>query len=139
MCSSSPPPAPDYTAAAQAQGAANVDTARLQGYINNPNINTPYGSQTVTFGSGQLQGSDAYKTAMDNYLQQIMQGNYDAARPTPEQYLSFSSSDQPTVTQTLSPTGQKLLDAQNNISLNLNQNDLIELAVQEAIEIICND
>lgn len=43
---SSPPPAPDYTAAANAQGAANVDTARVQGAINNPNEVGPYGSRT---------------------------------------------------------------------------------------------
>lgn len=49
--SPSPPPAPDYGAAAQAQGAANLETAKLQGYLNNPNIFTPYGSQTVTWGN----------------------------------------------------------------------------------------
>ena len=49
--SPSPPPAPDYTGAAQAQGAANVDTARLQGKISNPNVYGPLGSQTVTWGT----------------------------------------------------------------------------------------
>jgi len=47
--SPSPPPAPDYAGAAAAQGAANVETARLQGRINNPNIIGPLGGQTVTF------------------------------------------------------------------------------------------
>lgn len=52
--SPAPPPAPDYAGAAQAQGAANVETAKQQGLINNPNINTPYGSQQVTWdASGQ--------------------------------------------------------------------------------------
>ena len=45
------PPPPDYTGAAQAQGAANEATARLQGRINNPNVSGPLGGQTVTFGS----------------------------------------------------------------------------------------
>lgn len=49
--SPAPPPAPDYTGAANAQGAANEATARLQGRINNPNISGPLGGQTVTFGS----------------------------------------------------------------------------------------
>ena len=35
--------------AAKAQGAANVETAIKQGYINNPNVYTPAGSQLVTF------------------------------------------------------------------------------------------
>jgi len=45
------PPAPDYAGAAQAQGAANEATAKLQGYLNNPNVYGPTGSQTVTFGA----------------------------------------------------------------------------------------
>ena len=55
MGKSSPaaPAVPDYAAAATAQGAANVDTARLQGKINNPNIIGPLGSQTVTWQGDQ--------------------------------------------------------------------------------------
>lgn len=45
----SAPPAPDYVGAAQAQGAANVDAARLSGKLSNPNIYGPLGSQTVTY------------------------------------------------------------------------------------------
>ena len=77
--SPSPPPAPDYTAAATAQGAANVETAKQQGLINNPNVNTPYGSQQVVWGAN----------------------------------------GQPTITQTLSPAQQELLNSQNRISNNL--------------------
>jgi hypothetical protein len=39
----------DYGAAAKAQGAANKETAIAQGYINNPNVYSPAGSQLVTF------------------------------------------------------------------------------------------
>jgi hypothetical protein len=49
MCAPSPPPAPDYAAAAAAQGVANVDAARTQGRINNPNVVSPTGTQTVTW------------------------------------------------------------------------------------------
>ena len=52
-CSPSPPPAPDYQGAAKAQGAANVETARTQGQINNPNIINPYGTQTTTWNGDQ--------------------------------------------------------------------------------------
>jgi hypothetical protein len=48
--SPSAPPPPDYAGAAAAQGAANVETARLQGRMNNPNVSGPLGGQTVTFG-----------------------------------------------------------------------------------------
>ncbi len=53
MCAPSPPPAPDYTGAAQAQGAANVDAARAQGKLNNPNVYSPYGTQTVSYDGDQ--------------------------------------------------------------------------------------
>lgn len=43
---SSPPQAPDYAAAAQAQGGANIEAAIAQGVLNRPNQNTPLGSQT---------------------------------------------------------------------------------------------
>lgn len=49
-CSSpSPPPAPDYAGAAREQGAANLDAARAQGRINNPNYYGPTGSQVVSW------------------------------------------------------------------------------------------
>ncbi len=53
MCAPSPPPAPDYEGAAKAQGASNVQTARVQGQINNPNIVNPYGTQTTTWNGDQ--------------------------------------------------------------------------------------
>ena len=43
-----PPAAPDYTGAAQAQGAANVETARLEGRMNRPDVFTPYDQTVVT-------------------------------------------------------------------------------------------
>jgi hypothetical protein len=43
-----PPPAPDYTGAAVAQGAANVETARLEGRMNRPDVFSPYDQTVVT-------------------------------------------------------------------------------------------
>lgn len=51
MCSPSPPPAPDYAAAATAQGAANKDAAIASSRLNNPNVVNPYGTQTWTEGA----------------------------------------------------------------------------------------
>jgi hypothetical protein len=75
----SAPPPPDYVGAANAQGAANVDAARVTGRMQNPNIVTPYGNQTVTWGPN----------------------------------------DQATVTRTLSPEQQALLNGQNALSMGL--------------------
>lgn len=86
MCNSAPaaPPQPDYVGAAQAQGQANVDAARATAKLNNPNIIGPYGTQTVTYGTGDQQ-------------------------------------DIPTVTQTLTPTGQQTIDQQQQVQLALSK------------------
>ena len=46
----SAPKTPDYVGAAREQGEANVDAARVTGRINNPNVVSPYGTQTTTWG-----------------------------------------------------------------------------------------
>ena len=128
--SPSAPAQPDYVGAANAQGAANVDTARTQGKINNPNIITPYGTQTVTWGSGQPTFNEqGYNDALAKYnasqgvpTSSDMEGNLSfdkGAAPTKEQYTTTQNPDQPTVTQTLAPAQQQLLDAQNRISGNI--------------------
>ena len=43
-----PPPAPDYAGAATAQGAANVETARVEGRMNRPDVYSPYDQTLVT-------------------------------------------------------------------------------------------
>lgn len=75
--SPSPPPAPDYTAAAQAQGQANLDAARLTARLSNPNVTTPLGSQTVTFGRPTFN-EQGYNQAMAAYNQQL--ADYEARK-----------------------------------------------------------
>ncbi len=43
------PPAPDYLGAAQAQGAANLQSGQQTASLSNPNIFGPYGNQTVSY------------------------------------------------------------------------------------------
>jgi hypothetical protein len=64
----SPPKAPDPVAMANAQGAANADTARLQAQLNNVNQYTPYGS--VTYQQNGDQWSQ-YVQPNSQVLQQI--------------------------------------------------------------------
>jgi hypothetical protein len=45
----SPPPSPDYTGAAIAQGQANLQAGQQSASLSNPNIYGPYGQQTVTY------------------------------------------------------------------------------------------
>ena len=48
-----PPATPDYTGAAAAQGAANVEAARVGSKLSNPNMYTPYGTQLVSYEGDQ--------------------------------------------------------------------------------------
>lgn len=72
-----PPPAPDYAAAATAQGQANLEAARLTAKLSNPNVVTPYGSQTITFGKPVFDES-GYNKAMADYNKQLE--DYDARK-----------------------------------------------------------
>lgn len=76
MCAPSAPPAPDYIGAAQQQGAENIKAARTSAKLNNPDVVNPYGTQTVTYGSGFDQARyDAdlakYNTALAQYKADI--------------------------------------------------------------------
>ena len=60
MYSPASPPAPDYKGAAQEQAAANIDAARAQGKLNNPNVISPYGTQTVSYDGDQPTITQAF-------------------------------------------------------------------------------
>jgi hypothetical protein len=44
-----PPPAPDYAAAATAQGQANIAAGQQTASLSNPNVVSPYGNQSVSY------------------------------------------------------------------------------------------
>lgn len=113
MCAPSPPPAPDYIGAAQAQGAANIDAARASSKLNNPNVINPYGTQTVTYGGFDQAGYDkavadyaSFRPTYDPITGR--QTNIAPTQPTREQFTI--SQDTPTIRQTLSPEQQALYD-----------------------------
>lgn len=88
--SPSQPAQPDYTAAAQAQGQANVDAAIASAKLSNPNITSPYGNQTVTYGTPSFD-EQGYNAAMLKYN---AGGN---TQPAPSQsdprFMSFQNPD----------------------------------------------
>lgn len=51
------PAAPDFAAAAQAQGAANRESAIAGAQISNPNVTNPFGTQTVTYSNDPVTGN----------------------------------------------------------------------------------
>ena len=64
--SPAPPPAPDYAGAAQQQGVANLEAARLTARLSNPNIRTPLGGQRVSWGRANFD-QNAYNAAMADW------------------------------------------------------------------------
>lgn len=146
FCAPSPPAAPDLVGAAQKQGQANIDAAITSGKINNPNIINPYGTQTVTWGGKFDQaGFDNATAAWNRQVQDYTNAlNAWAAngksgpfttdvgfgpgvdpRTKAPQRAQFENRDVPTITQTLAPDQQKLLDTSNQAKIGLS-----ELALQ---------
>jgi hypothetical protein len=137
----SAPAAPDYQGAAQAQGAANIQAARTTAKLNNPNVSSPYGTQSVSYGTFDQPGFD---TAMQQYQQALAAYNAPQpaaqsgrfvenfsgdgrTRPTsasigqmsrgaapiaPTQAQFTRNEDTPTFTQTFSPEQQALYNQQ---------------------------
>ena len=78
--SPAPPPAPDYAALAKQQGVENIEAAKTQAILSNPNIITPYGQQRVVFnfanqgmpstGSGMAPGG----STADNFYREMIAG-----------------------------------------------------------------
>jgi hypothetical protein len=77
-----PPPAPDYAGAAQQQGVANLEAARLTARLSNPNIKTPLGGQRVSFGRPQVDEA-AYRAAMRQWQARQPQATGAPATGTP--------------------------------------------------------
>ena len=115
------PAVPDYAGAAAQQGAANLTGARQTAVISNPNIISPYGNQTVSYGkTAPVVDQAGYDQAMKNFGS--AQETYDqygnvqsrGASPTIEQFTT-QGDIQPTVTQTLTPDAQAALTAQQKV------------------------
>lgn len=131
MCAPSPPPAPDYAGAAKEQGAANKEAAIASAKLNNPNVISPYGTQTVSYNSGPTFNAEAYNNALSQYQRDLAAYNANPGNrgilgsifgdgkgaapvaPTKEAFTSYGDGLTPTITQTLSPAQQALLDKSN--------------------------
>lgn len=75
----SAPPPPDYTGAAIAQGQANKEAAIATSQLSNPNITTPYGSQTIEYRTDPLTGNPVpYITQNLSKEQQGLLNQYNA-------------------------------------------------------------
>lgn len=139
--SASAPPTPDYVGAAKQQGIDNLAAARQSNIMSNPNMYTPFGSQTVTYSSPTFDQS-GFDTALAKYnadnvdrnqyyqtgggsgdsgadYRYFDQAGFDAAQAkrgaAPSREAFMTGGGQPTITQTLAPDAQAALDAQMRV------------------------
>lgn len=145
----SPPPTPDYVAAAKEQGKQNLISGQQSAILSNPNMYTPFGTQTVTYSKPTLDQTryDADVAAYNKRTGGINRQNYyrtgggagdsgadysyfdqaaydkaikeAGAAPVRDDYMTGGGI--PTVTQTLTPTAQATLDAQQRVQQRLAQ------------------
>ena len=136
----SAPAAPDYTAAANATAAGNLETAKYTTQANRVNQITPYGnltySMTPTFDQAAYdKAMSQYQSDLANYNQQLKdynnqknyggilgnlnRGSAPVAPVMPTQSAYNTGGETWTATQTLSPAQQDILNKQNQLSSGL--------------------
>jgi len=134
--SPTPPAPPDPVATAQAQAAANKESAMATTQLGNPNIVNPYGTSTTQYGAdaffaanpgalAEFRANSGGMSALD-YAKQ-----YSADRPG---MANSYSEYRPFVTQSLNPQSQKILDAQQQTKLQLA--DLSNLGATNASKVL---
>lgn len=143
MCSSAPPPAPDYTGAAEATAAGNLTAAQYQTQANRPDEYTPYGSRTWT--KDEVFDQGAYDEALSSWeagrpleiestyndMGEISnQAEVERRNALIKGYGATPSQAQYTTDQwrsdvNLSPEGQRLFDIEN-----LNKESMADLSLQ---------
>ena len=134
--SPTPPAPPDPVATAQAQSAANIESARATTQLGNPNIVNPYGTSTTQYGAdaffaanpgalAEFRANSGGMSALD-YAKQ-----YSADRPG---MANSYSEYRPYVTQALNPESQRILDAQQQTKLQLA--DLSNLGATNASKVL---
>lgn len=119
MCQPSAPPAPNYTAAAQATAAGNAQAARVAQWGNMVNQNTPYGSVSYqTLAPTQYYDSKTQKN--------ISADQYNKLTATAKK--SFTPVEQWEQNVTLSPEQQSLFD--QSVRINQGLGNVAEGGVQ---------
>ena len=142
----STPPVPDYMAAAKEQGQQNLQAAQTSSRLSNPNMITPFGTQTITYGAPTFDEA-AYNKALQEYQKAptvdrsqfyqtgggsgdsgsdytyFDQAAYDKALKSrgaaPDRNAFMTATGAPTVTQTLNPEAQATIDAQQRVQRRL--------------------
>jgi hypothetical protein len=125
----SAPPPPDYTGAANATAAGNLEAARASAAANRVNQVTPYGTLTYTQAPTQTLNAKNYQTSLDDYQTKLAQYNALSpaqqagyTKPTAPNYSDFMAYNPDagwSATQVLSPDQQKIADQTSQLSSGL--------------------
>lgn len=131
------PTPPDYIGAAREQGLQNIDLARVNAQLSNPNFSNPYGQRTVKFGADTLtpeqQAARGPKPTMDEAWARYdaahqarfgsavprnaeTQGHVDADLAQRMADWSGVSPNAVTISDTLNPQQQQMFDTQQRMS-----------------------
>jgi hypothetical protein len=139
----SPPPTPDYVGAAKEQGRQNLTAAQQGAVLSNPNMYTPFGTQTVSYSDPTFDEA-GYNTAYSDYNAKVDRNKFydvsgggggDSGGNAEETYFNNAAYREalrdagaapnradymkgggvPTITQTLTPEAQKTLEAQQRV------------------------
>lgn len=134
--SPTPPAPPDPVATAQAQAAANKESAMATTQLGNPNIVNPYGSSTTQYGADAFFASNPgalaeFKADPGGMTALEYAKQYSADRPG---MANSYSEYRPFVTQALNPESQRILDAQQQTKLQLA--DLSNLGATNASKVL---
>jgi len=142
----STPPVPDYMALAKQQGQENLKASEASSRLSNPNMITPFGTQTITYGAPTFDEA-GYNKALQEYQKAptvdrgqfyqtgggagdsgsdytyFDQAAYDKALKSrgaaPDRNAFMTNVGAPTVTQQLTPTAQATLEAQQRVQQRL--------------------
>lgn len=129
MCSSSPPAAPNYAAAAATQGAANVQTAIAQSLLNRPSEITPYGTRSWTqTGKYTIPSTGAGVNAIDIPLWESSIDMTDLGKQTfdKQQQISNQMGD-------MALSGLDKVQQATSTPFGLDSSDAIQAKAEEAI------
>ena len=124
------PPPPDYAGAARATAQGNLEATRAAVAANRVNQYTPYGTLIYSQNRTPTFNKEAYQTALNAYNEAMRSyqpptgeglevlGGYQPIAPKYQDFMTTPNPDEGwSVTQTLSPEQQKLLDIQNALSI----------------------
>lgn len=109
------PDPPDYTGAANATAAGNLEAARAASAANRLNQYTPYGSLTYQ----QTPTKSLNATSYQNAINAWKAGGSQGAEPSSADYMEYNPDAGWTATQSLAPEQQEILKQTNQLNTGL--------------------